>query len=230
MISPARRQREFIPLFGFLLLVDMLATWLMQWGSDEFGHLLMLWFGPLDDIFYAIAGLQALYFLLDPEGTSRPANDAMGTIETVKTTAGLFQGDEARAGRFAQGFYEGSRRSLAFLSVATLATLAVALFHQSSALAAGSEVLQRQLLFLLPVSALMALLVRIGVTIQIPKGWGFSVLAGAGALVVSIAVDGRWGNHLLHLFLSLESLQAWGAAFCWVGLGARTGSGAHSVD
>ena len=44
--------------------------------------------------------------------------------------------------------------------------------------------------------------------------WKASALGWVGLLAVA-AVDGRWNNHLYHLFSHLESPQAWAAAFTW---------------
>lgn len=227
MMSPAKRQREFLPLFVFLLVVDCFATFIMEFGGEEFAPLLMLWFGPIDDVFYALAGLQAVYFLLDPQGHTRSPQGTMGSLETVKTSASLMS--QARSDAFSTGFYNGGQRALAVLSGLTLVALVSNAIFGLPFLSSVCTVAQRHLLFLLPVSLLLGLAVRMLWSAGAPKPWMVSLGGALGVLLVSMAADGRWDNHLRHLFLSIESLQAWGAALCWIGAGARAASGPHAA-
>lgn len=225
MMTPEKRQREFLPFFCFLLALDGFAAFVMQWGGEDLAPLLALWYGPLDDIFYGLAGLQALYFLLDPKGSSRSEGPTMGSLETAKTAGGLFYG---RRNEFSDGFYQGSRRSMLGVSGLCLVFTLASVFTHSLLVDSVAGVLQRQLAYLFPVSLVLALMVRIWWTERVPTAWFQAVLACSGTILVTALSDGRLGNHLLHLFLSVESMQAWGAALCWVGLGARYGTGVHA--
>lgn len=224
-MTPEKRQREFIPFFLFLLAVDGFATFVMQWGGEELAPLMALWFGPLDDIFYGIAGLQAFYFLLDPKGGSRTKEMPMSSLETAKAAGDLFYRQRED---FPDGFFQGSRRSMLAVSALCLLFTALNFFSHSDLVASVAVVSQRHLCYLFPISMVLALVVRIWWSDRIPAAWFQAILACAGALLATVVSDGRLVNHLLHLFLSVESLQAWGAALCWIGVGARMGNGIHA--
>ena len=66
MISKAEKQRQFVTLFLFGLLADLLVSIAVASKDDVWSHLALIWTGPADDILFAIVALQAFLFLLDP--------------------------------------------------------------------------------------------------------------------------------------------------------------------
>lgn len=218
-MTPEKLQKNFIPLFAILLVCDILAQWTYQSGVLEFQPFAALWFGALDDIFYAAAGIQALYFLLDPHGESRGA-EALSTLATVKKVATLFSSEENRRARFPGRFYPASLRAVSFVSGVLLVALLASRLATSDFLSALVITLQRHAFFIWPVILTVGFALALDGSRVFTKHWKTSMALGFATLVVSMAVDSRWAHHMHHLFAALSSLQAWGAALCWTGFWA----------
>ncbi len=218
-MTPEKLQKNFIPLFGLLLVCDVLAQWIYQSGIVEFQPFAALWFGALDDIFYAAAGIQALYFLLDPLGESR-GDDALSTVATLKKIATLFASEGYRRVRFPARFYPASLRAVAFISGSLLVALLASALGASNFLDAFVVTLQRHAFFIWPVIITVGFALALDGSGVFTRHWKTAMALGFATLVVSMAIDSRWAHHMHHLFTALSSLQAWGAALCWTGFWA----------
>lgn len=217
-------------MFGALLMVDFLVNLASAAGVSELQPLLSLWTGPLDDIFYGITGVQALYYLVDPEGETREA-PVMGWLDTVKKIFALLSLERYRRTYLPATFFTGSLRAVGLLGDALLVTVvASALAPPSAGLTAALVMLQRHLSSVLPVALLIGLGLLSALRARPQKLWGLALLGGLGALVVSMAYDGRWANHVHHLLAALSHLQSWGAAFCWIGAAASVPLAGLRVD
>lgn len=222
-------QRGFLPMFAMLLAVDYFVQLAQSSGVVGLEPLLMLWSGPLDDIFYGLAGVQALYFLVDPRGESRDEK-VMSFTATVKRIASLLSQPRYLRAFLPKTFLTGSLRCLALLGDALIAAIVAHKLLGTDGFAALLVLLQRHLSFVLPIACLGGLLCLGALQARIDKLW-FTAVALAGlALLCSMAYDGRWSHHVHHLFASLSNLQAWGAAACWIGAGAAIPSDSFAVE
>lgn len=217
----AQAQRAFLSMFAALLGADFLAQLVSSAGLAELQPLVALWYGPLDDLFYGVVGTQAAYYLCDPGGETR-SGPAMTWTATVRAVGRLLSDPDWRLRWFPGLFFAGSRRSSQFLGIAVLLASVAALWSPSTPLQALQVMLQRHLTFLLPVMILLALALGVGLRVAAPSAWLLAVATGLGALLLSVALDGRWGHHTHHLLSACFELQAWGAAVTWIALGAAT--------
>lgn len=207
--------KSFLGLFGVLVLMDFLAQLATSAGIAEFQALVALWFGPLDDIFYGMAGIQALYYMLDPAGETREATP-MSTVATVKKIAFLLAQERYRRGPLLPAFFTGSLRSAIFLGDALVLVVVACSLTSSIGLDTLMLVLQRHISYLLPIAMVVGAGLLWVNQDRADKMWAAAMLGGLACLLVSIAVDGRWAHHVHHLLAAVSSLQAWGAALCWI--------------
>jgi hypothetical protein len=228
-MNATQTQKGFLPMFGMLLVVDFLAQLVSTAGLSELQPLLSLWSGPLDDIFYGMAGVQALYYLIDPAGETRD-NPIMGWVASVKKIATLLSEEKFRRAHLPQTFFTGSLRAVAVVGDGlVLAVLACGL-APSVGVTAMLVLLQRHLSFVLPVALLVGFTLLWAIGSRPQRLWTMAMLAGFAALIVSILYDGRWDNHAHHLLAALSNPQAWGAAFCWIAAGASLPLAAMRLD
>lgn len=213
-------QRQFLPLFGFLIFADLFATWAGIASGGELDALTGLWFGPMDDMLYGIAGLQALYAFLDPDGRTRGTEAALGTVDTVKKVGQCLISPDLKWPSLAARFYEGSQLGLVALPLALGATALGHSFlpgsHVLSALAIGAGC---HLAYIVPIFLIAGLGFALFARRHPGQAWKIAMAIGLMAALGRLLVDGRIEHHLYHFFKSLNSLQAWGAAFCWIGVG-----------
>jgi hypothetical protein len=201
-------------MFAMLVLMDFLAQLATSAGIVEFQALVGLWFGPLDDIFYSVAGLQALYFMIDPNGETRDPVP-ISTVATIKKIAHLLSQERYRRGPLPGAFFTGSLRSAGFLGDGLLLVVVAGSLTSSLGLDALLLVMQRHLTYLLPIT------LAIGATLlwanqeRAARLWLAALGGSAVCLLISVVVDGRWSHHVHHLLASISSLQAWGATLCW---------------
>lgn len=208
-------QRGFFPTFLLLLVMDYLTQLVGTAGVAELQPLVALWTGPIDDIFYGIAGVQALYYLIDPFGETRDSGP-MSWTGSVKRVASLLSEGTYRRAYLPRMFFTGSLRAVAGVAPAVL--LAVVAHGLASSIGTTTLliVLQRHLSFLLPVTAICGALLAWGVSLTPQRLWRTALLVGVASLTVSMAYDGRWSHHVHHLLVALSDPIAWGAAFCWI--------------
>lgn len=217
-MSQSQAQKSFLSFFVLLLVCDFAAQLAITMQVVELQPLVTIWFGPLDDVFYGLCGLQAIYFMLDPEGETREGAQ-MSTTAMVKRCASLL-GDSAECqGRFAGAFFSGGTRVLVALAGAMAVASVASLAAPVEALVSLRLVLQAHLGYLLPVSAAVAVALSVGLSVAPRSCWMKALFAASVILVISAALDGRLSNHLYHLFAALSNLQAWGAAASWIGVG-----------
>jgi len=208
-------QRGFVPLFYFVLIIDLLAAIAVATKEEVWMQLSTVWYGPLDDIFYLAVGFQAFFFLADPLGEkTRKENGEFlfsGLFDALKNGEG---GEKT----FARLFVQGAQKSMILLAGA-LATGLLASWLVSHPVISGCVyAVYRHLSLVLPVSLILAGgFAFLGIGRVTPRFWAVGGLGMAGLLVVALS-DGRWNNHLYHLFVNLESMQAWAAAVAWAGL------------
>jgi hypothetical protein len=215
-------------MFIMLVVLDFMAQLASSAGIVELQGLIGIWLGPLDDIFYGLAGVQALYFMIDPEGHTRDAvavdnstqATTMTTTATVKKIVRLLGEERHRRANLPRAFFTGSVRAVALLGDALI--LAVVANGLTSSLGVGAVmlVLQRHLSYLLPIALIVAAALLWAADSRPQRIWSLVMLAGFAALLVSMVADGRWSHHVHHLLAALSSLQAWGAALCWMAAGS----------
>ncbi len=208
-------QRSFFPTFLLLLVMDYLTQWVNTAGLAELQPLVSLWTGPIDDIFYGIAGVQALYYLIDPFGETRD-DGPMTWTGNVKRIASLLSEQPYRRAYLPQMFFTGSLRASAALAQAVLLAVVAHGMASTTGFATLLVVVQRHLSFLLPVAAIGGALLIWALPMRSQRVWRLALAVGAAALAVSVAYDGRWANHAHHLLAALSNPQAWGAAICWI--------------
>jgi hypothetical protein len=228
-MNAMQAQRGFLPTFALLLVVDFLAQLVNTAGIIEFQPLVSLWSGPLDDIFYGLAGVQALYYLIDPSGETRDS-PLMSWTATVKKIAALLAQDHHRRAHLPQMFFTGSLRAVALVGDGVVLAVVASGLAASVGVTTLLVLLQRHLSFVLPVAVLVGLVLLWAIDARPQRVWTLAMLAGLGALMLSMAYDGRWANHAHHLLAALSNPQAWGAAFCWIGAGASLPLNTFRVD
>lgn len=207
-------------MFGMLLVADFMVQLATVAGVVELQPLITLWTGPLDDIFYGMAGVQALYYLVDPHGDTRD-DVIMSWTATVKKIFALLSQETFRRAHLPGTFFTGSLRAAAVLADALIvAVVASALTSGSVGLTAALQTLQRHLSYLLPVALLCGSALLWALRARAERLWSLAMLGALAALVISMAYDGRWSNHVHHLLAALSNPQAWGSAFCWIAAGA----------
>src|SRR5690606_22982683 len=103
--SIGERAQGFTQLFSFVVIVDALAAAGLASKDEVWGQLATVWTGPLDDIFFAIVGVQAGMFLLDPTG--RHTLNADGSYAWTGIRA-LLDPEKKTERVFAKGFVRGS--------------------------------------------------------------------------------------------------------------------------
>ena len=215
-----KHQKQYIPLFCFLIFVDFIATWLGIAAGGDLDALTGLWFGPLDDVLYGIAGVQAFYAFLDPQGKTRGGKVALGTIETVKKIGSCLVSPTLNWSTVAARFFEGSQLALVFLPIVLAGALlgdSLATFgHVFSSLALG---VGRHLSYVVPIFLISGVGLSLTTKRRPDSAFKMALSIGLAAALGRIFLDGRIDNHLFHFFASLSSLQAWGAACCWIGVG-----------
>ncbi len=209
--APSQRQQQFVPMFIFILGADFLVSLALASKNDVWAHLAMLWSGPLDDIFYLVAGARAFLFLLDPWGKTQKEDGSQcwaGTWKLISGGNGVFE-------RLAAGLILGARKCLKVLPLLVLGCLVACGLMESLPLIALKATLYRHLSLVFPVFLFLGLGFSVlGLAPSPGDFWKTSALGWVGLLAVA-AVDGRWNNHLYHLFSHLESPQAWAAAVTW---------------
>lgn len=222
-------QRAFLPMFGALLVLDYLCQLATSAGLAELQPLISLWTGPLDDIFYGMAGVQAAYYLVDPFGKTRDG-ELMTWTASVKKIAQLLSEEEYRRAHLPQTFFTGSLRAAGLLGDGVILAVVANLLMPGAAWAALLVLLQRYLAFVLPISLLLGGILLWALGKRPERLWILALLGGSGAFLVSIFFDGRWAHHVHHLLAALPNLQAWGAALCWIAAGASLPLAALRVD
>lgn len=220
--TPADIQRGFVSLFFVSLMADLLASVALASGDEVWAQLSMLWFGPLDDIFFGLLGVQATLFLLDPGGAQ--TQESAGGISLSKVWTHLASGQGVASG-FAQRYVQGSRRALMLLPALLIAFLLLSLLV-SGPLVKGAVLMgYRQLAYLVPVSAALGLgFSLLGLVRQLQAFWKGTLMATLCLCVVA-ASEGRWQNHFYHLFANLENVHAWMVSLAWAGTFAALGDG-----
>ena len=212
MTEPKDNQKNFTSLFALALVADFLCRIALATGDEVWEHLAMLWLGPLDDIAFGLAGVQAFLYLLDPKGEK--TLDEKGAHNHKQVWTALRTGSERE---FARNFTRGSARVLMVLP-ALLGVSLVASVFAPQAVAKGVVLFSvHHLSLVLPVSvAMVAGLAFLRLGGQTSAFWK-SALAGGALLLVAAAVDGRWQNHLYHMIANLENLLAWAVTLGWAG-------------
>ena len=222
-------QRAFLPMFGALVVLDFLCQLASSAGLAELQPLISLWSGPLDDIFYGMAGVQAAYYLIDPFGETREA-ELMTWTASVKKIAELLSGQQYRRAYLPQTFFTGSLRAAGLLGDAVILAVVANALTQGVAWTALLVLLQRYLACVLPISLGIGAVLLWALGKRPERMWSLALLGGSGAFLASILFDGRWANHVHHLLASIANLQAWGAALCWIAAGASIPLAALRVD
>lgn len=222
-------QRSFLPTFMILLVMDYLTQLVNSAGLAELQPLVSLWTGPIDDILYGIAGVQALYYLIDPFGETRD-DGPMTWTGNVKRIGALLAGQPYRRAYLPQMFFTGSLRVSAALAQAVMLAVVAHSLASTPGFAALLVVAQRHLSFVLPVAAICGALMTSLLPLRSERRWRLALLVGAAALALSVAYDGRWSNHAHHLLAALSNPQAWGAALCWIASGASLPSATLRLD
>ena len=198
-------------MFIFILGADFLVSLALASKNDVWAHLAMLWSGPLDDIFYLVAGARAFLFLLDPSGKTQKEDGS----QCWPTTWKLLTGGDGAFERVASGLILGARKCLQILPLLVVGCLIACAVVKSLPLIALKATLYRHLSLVFPVFLFLGVGFSVlGLAPSPGDFWKASALGWVGLLAVA-AVDGRWNNHLYHLFSPLESPQAWAAAFTW---------------
>lgn len=208
-------QRSFLVLFGAALVGDFLAKFALAGGYHDLGPLAAMWLGPLDDVFYALAGIQAFYFLLDPGGETR-SERTMSTVATIKTIAGLLAKPCRFRAHLWSGFFTGSLAAMAILTdLIVFAMLANWVSPAAGWVALMGLAQQHLSQFLLLVALGAAALIT--VTGDYPRRFWFQALAMAlGILILSTTWDGRWQNLLFEVFNAPYQVRAWGLSLAWI--------------
>lgn len=211
-MTPAEKQKGFVPLFLFILVADFLAALALASKDEIWTHLCFIWLGPLDDIFYLIVGVQALMFLLDPSGAF--SRGEKGEF-SFKLTWGRLSSDAESRSIVARGFCEGCSKSLTVLPAFLVMFLILNLALGTLPGLAAQNLLYRYVSFVLPISLFVVSGFRLtGVLASFSHYWK-ACLLGFVAVFGVATMDGRWYNHIYHLFANLENIQAWCAAFSW---------------
>ncbi len=218
-MSQSATQKSFLTLFPLLLLCDFAAQLAISMEVVELQPLVSIWMGPLDDIFYGLCGVQALYYLLDPLGETR-AEGQMSTTATVKKCASLLSSSAEYQNRLVDGFYSGGGRALLGLGAALLVVAGASLVAPLEALTSLRLVLQAHLGYVLPVSAAAVAALSFVLGAKPRRCWIQAFCGATAVLLVSAALDGRMENYLFHLFTAFSNLQAWGATASWIGVAA----------
>lgn len=211
-MTRSERQLQFVPLFLFSLCVDVLAAVAVATKDPVWSHLAMLWNGPLDDIIYLVAALQALLFLLDPSGE---VTQGEGNSHSMKRLLAAFSEGKGLERMFSSQFLSGAKTTLVMLPTLLVAVLSVSAFWNSPVSIGLTAVVYRHLAMVFPIF----LIVGAGISFlrMAPEVFGFwkATLFGWLGIALMTAVDGRWANHLFHLLANLESIQAWAVAILW---------------
>lgn len=216
LAKKAVAQKAFIPMFVILLTIDYLVQLIFIEHLTELYHLAAIW-NSVGSALYGIAGLQALYYLLDPWGLSR-SGKTMGTTATI-TSVGKILLDRLRIERFlAPSFFAGSFKVMSFLSWLGIILLAVNwVIKDSSAMLAAFFLVRDNIFSLVPIALLGGVsLTYLTPHCPRPRWW----LALGWTVLVSLTLmlwDGRWHNHFHHLLNGVFCLRTWGSSLSWVG-------------
>lgn len=221
-MSQSQAQKSFVSFFVLLLVCDFAAQLALVMQLVELQPLVSIWLGPLDDVFYGLCGVQAVYFLLDPLGESREGAQ-MSTTGIVKKCVALFNASTENQRRLTDGVFSGGARALSFLAGGLAMATAATFLSPVEALTTLRMVLQAHLGYLIPVGGVLVLALGFRLGRGPHSAWKKTYLAASGVLLLSAALEGRLSNHLFHLFAALSNLQAWGAAASWIGVGAALG-------
>ena len=211
-MSNAERQRQFVPLFYFAIIMDALAAMAAATKDEALSHLSMLWTGPLDNIVYGLAGFQALLFLLDPTGAK--ILDEKGNHSVVETAKLAAQDADMQRG-LASRFLRGSQMALHVLSIALLGSLVSALVLPDVVSSGLADIFQRHLACLLPIATVVGGGVAFLTQAKRGREYGMACLIGVAAVAVVAVKQGRIENYLYHMVANLESLYAWCLVLCW---------------
>lgn len=213
MREPKENQKNFTLLFGLALAADLLCRIAIASGDEVWEHLSTLWFGPLDDIAFGLAGVQAFLYLLDPSGEKTV--DASGAHNHKDVLAALKTGGEKE---FAKNFTRGSVKMLMLLPVLLGASLLAAWLVPQPVCKGLALFFQQHLSLVFPVSvAVVAGFTFLKLSSRTSSFWKSATAAGT-LLFVAAALDGRWQNHLYHMVANLENLLAWAVTLGWAGL------------
>ena len=221
-------QKSFLSLFPLLVICDFAAQLAITMQVVELQPLVSIWMGPLDDIFYGICGIQAVYYLLDPTGKTRDEGQ-MSTTATVKKCAALLAASSESQQRLEKSFALGGVRTLLTLSAALSLVVLACVFSSVEVLTSLRLVLQAHLGYFLPVSAMLAGAMATVWGVKPGGLWLQAFLGASAVLLVSAAIDGRMENYIFHLFAALSNLQAWGVTASWIGV-ASASRGTPSVQ
>jgi hypothetical protein len=212
MMTTSEKQRQFVPLFSFVIVMDLVAAIAAASKDDVWSHLSMLWTGPLDDIFYIVVAIQAFFYLVDPSGEATQNDKGGYSLQGLYELASNGRGVDKV---FGEAFLGGARAALVILPL-TLMSALVLKFSFSSPICDGlAHMLYRHVSLVFPVYLLLGAVVSfLQLSRSVTPFWKATLLGWVGLLIVVI-VDGRWENHLYHLFANLESIQAWSASVAW---------------
>lgn len=213
--TPADIQRGFVTLFFLSLTADLLASIALASGDEVWAHLSMLWFGPLDDIFFGLLGVQATLFLLDPGGaqTQEPSG---GGASLSKVWTHVSSGQGVGSG-FAQRYVQGIRKVFILLPAALIAFLLLSFFVSNPVVKGAILTSYRHLAYLVPVSVALGLLISLLSFARELEGFWKGTLMATLCLCLVAGSDGRWHNHFYHLFANLENVHAWMVSLAWAG-------------
>jgi hypothetical protein len=212
MTDRQKNQKSFISMFVLIVVADLMARIALATGDDVWEHLSMLWLGPLDDVFFALVGIQAFLYMLDPSGEK--TLDEKGAHNHHLLLKAFQTGSEKE---LAVNFVRGSRFAFLALPVVLVSSLVAVRLVTSPASRGALSFAQQHLSYIFPVSLAVVFLfalLRLGESTS--RFWKCAALS-AVCLLAAAALDGRWQNHLYHLVANLENIQAWTVAFAWAG-------------
>ena len=214
MSTDTKKTKSFAPMFCYVLVIDLLAYIALASKDEVWGQFAMMWTGPLDDIFYALLGVQGFLYLLDPSEEILRNKEDRQSLSRLKD---LFKEGRGAEKIFAGGFLTGSAKALILLPALLVIGLIAYLGVDHAVLKGLNSLLERQLSLIVPVCAVLGLgFTFLKLTDDTTNFWRGLLFAFAGLLLVAVS-DGRWQNHIFHLFNNLESLQAWFLSFAWAG-------------
>lgn len=219
-MTNAQRQVQFVPLFAVATVFDTLAGVAVASKHEVWSHISFLWSGPLDNIVFGIAGLQAALFLLDPEGEKvLDQNGEPKVLDSLKLAVSDSETQTAAARRF----LDGATGALFALGCVVASALLAGFLSEGPWSLGLLDTAQRHLASLLPIAVVLGAVIsffRLGVT---PKKFLPGCLLGALVFLIVALSQGRVDNYLYHLAANLESLHAWALALGWSGVMAVKG-------
>lgn len=204
-------RKGFLPLFVFTQVAELAASVAQVSGEEAFSHLAMLWFGPLDDVFFGLLGIQGVLYLLDPD--AEMLKD--GKDQSWPNFWRYLSAGRGAATTFATGFVRGTERVFKVLPLLLLVALILNLVLPGSLMQGLLLSLFRQLGYLVPIAALVVGACRALRLVRDSGVFTRSLGLAALSLLATAAYQGRWENHLYHIFANLENVHAWMTCLAW---------------